>query len=285
MANAMVVDPNKMDTCPYDNNHVMLRPRFNTHLVKCRKNFPDIGYSICDYNHDHRIPKLELNYHHEVCPDRIIQEATENYVDSEDVMDFPSIRDLEAPIDEVWEEEELNHQGYDGEQYAAQNNILRSLTVEQPAVKRQFRINEQKRMNSIRNPAISNNVTSNNNERPGSSRAPLNRSMPIDEDRPELYLNDRVNTTDTTDETIYQTTPADTENGFQQPAPADTENGFQQPAPADTENGFQQPAPADTENGFQQPAPADTENAGADTEDGFQFVKSKKKKGIRNKNI
>lgn len=47
--------------CPYNSSHNILKERFQTHLVKCAKNYPDIELEKCPFNVTHLIPKAELD--------------------------------------------------------------------------------------------------------------------------------------------------------------------------------------------------------------------------------
>lgn len=46
--------------CPYNRAHQLLKHRFQTHLVKCRKNYPNVQKVQCPYNAVHLINELEL---------------------------------------------------------------------------------------------------------------------------------------------------------------------------------------------------------------------------------
>lgn len=46
-------------TCPYNPSHQILKHRFQTHLVKCRKSYPDQLLKICPYNATHHIREPE----------------------------------------------------------------------------------------------------------------------------------------------------------------------------------------------------------------------------------
>lgn len=47
--------------CPYNKAHRMLAHRLATHLVKCRKNYPETEKVTCPFNSTHLINKPELN--------------------------------------------------------------------------------------------------------------------------------------------------------------------------------------------------------------------------------
>lgn len=45
--------------CPYNKCHVILRHRFQTHLVKCARSYPDIKLEMCPFDSTHRFPEDE----------------------------------------------------------------------------------------------------------------------------------------------------------------------------------------------------------------------------------
>jgi hypothetical protein len=56
-------DPRGYDgviTCPYNPCHQILRHRMQTHLVKCRKSYPDVVMQKCPFNAAHHIPQVEF---------------------------------------------------------------------------------------------------------------------------------------------------------------------------------------------------------------------------------
>uniref|UniRef100_A0A3B4T999 CHHC U11-48K-type domain-containing protein n=1 Tax=Seriola dumerili TaxID=41447 RepID=A0A3B4T999_SERDU len=83
-------DPDKLLQCPFDKNHQIRACRFPYHLIKCRKNHPQLANELktCPFNARHLVPKHELTRHTETCEDRIS-------VDSEDEAD-------DAPAPFVW---------------------------------------------------------------------------------------------------------------------------------------------------------------------------------------
>lgn len=56
----MFFSPDEKILCPYNSAHHILRKRMNTHLVKCKKNYPDAKLVECDFNVNHKIPEPEL---------------------------------------------------------------------------------------------------------------------------------------------------------------------------------------------------------------------------------
>ncbi|XP_053147312.1 gametocyte-specific factor 1-like isoform X2 [Hemicordylus capensis] len=79
------LDPDKLMQCPYDKNHKIRACRFPYHLVKCRKNHPDIVQQLatCPFNARHQVPREEIRQHISSCDDkRCIEQDIASQVDS-----------------------------------------------------------------------------------------------------------------------------------------------------------------------------------------------------------
>lgn len=57
-------------TCPYNKSHNILSERFQTHLVKCAKNYPNINLLKCPFNTTHLVVESELD----VCATGLVNE-------------------------------------------------------------------------------------------------------------------------------------------------------------------------------------------------------------------
>lgn len=66
------LDPEKLMQCPYDKNHQIRACRFPYHLVKCRKNHPDLVQKLvtCPFNARHQVPRAEISQHISSCDDK-----------------------------------------------------------------------------------------------------------------------------------------------------------------------------------------------------------------------
>ncbi|XP_014433088.1 gametocyte-specific factor 1-like [Pelodiscus sinensis] len=66
------LDPEKLIQCPYDNYHQIRACRFPYHLIKCRKNHPEIAKQLatCPFNARHQVPKAEISHHISSCDDK-----------------------------------------------------------------------------------------------------------------------------------------------------------------------------------------------------------------------
>ncbi|XP_042555139.1 gametocyte-specific factor 1-like, partial [Dipodomys spectabilis] len=65
-------DPERLLPCPYDKGHKVMARRFPYHLVKCRKNHPDIAAKLatCPFNARHLVPRDEFRKHIANCVDK-----------------------------------------------------------------------------------------------------------------------------------------------------------------------------------------------------------------------
>ncbi|XP_023294785.2 gametocyte-specific factor 1 homolog [Lucilia cuprina] len=69
--------------CPYNESHLILRKRFQVHLIRCRRSHPNAPMIVCPFNVTHRVNKVELEWHVSTCPDR---------------QNFENFRHQDAPI-------------------------------------------------------------------------------------------------------------------------------------------------------------------------------------------
>uniref|UniRef100_A0A8D0GZP2 Gametocyte specific factor 1 n=1 Tax=Sphenodon punctatus TaxID=8508 RepID=A0A8D0GZP2_SPHPU len=79
------MDPEKLIPCPYDKNHQIRACRFPYHLIKCRKNHPEMERQLatCPFNARHQVPREEINIHISSCDDkRCIEEDIVNQANS-----------------------------------------------------------------------------------------------------------------------------------------------------------------------------------------------------------
>ncbi|CAG9861813.1 unnamed protein product [Phyllotreta striolata] len=141
------INPEEEIQCPYDKSHMIRRKWMNCHLTKCKRNHPETTLVECDFNFNHRIPESELQYHHQICPDRRKLEIAVVKDDQVDLNKFPIINH-NVPTEECWDNE--NVASYDPEKYCRDNEIIRRKDVASAAQRRQFRLEERKRIDDVR---------------------------------------------------------------------------------------------------------------------------------------
>ncbi|KAM8802748.1 gametocyte-specific factor 1 [Rhynchonycteris naso] len=66
------LDREKLLQCPYDKKHQIRACRFPYHLIKCRKNHPDVANKLasCPFNARHQVPRTEMRHHISSCDDK-----------------------------------------------------------------------------------------------------------------------------------------------------------------------------------------------------------------------
>ncbi|KAM4702059.1 gametocyte-specific factor 1-like [Discoglossus pictus] len=100
-------DPERPLQCPYDANHQIRACRFPYHLIKCRKNHPDVAMQLatCPFNARHMVPRAEICHHISNCDDkRCIEQdiVEEKNIYKRDAT--PSVW-FSPPCDEDWDKD------------------------------------------------------------------------------------------------------------------------------------------------------------------------------------
>lgn len=57
----MFLNDDDMVECPYNSSHRMLRKRFQSHIIKCRLQYPNVELRKCPFNITHLIPEPEFS--------------------------------------------------------------------------------------------------------------------------------------------------------------------------------------------------------------------------------
>jgi len=141
-------------TCPYNPSHQITRKRMQVHLVKCRKNHPDVDFVTCKYNSCHHIAKPELKDHEDNCPDRKIVELAMYNKANGDVKYVPPPAVNQGPIctdgdDEDWELEAAGHVSYDPKKKCEKSNVLRKIQGATPSERKKFYAAERIRLENL----------------------------------------------------------------------------------------------------------------------------------------
>jgi len=143
-------DNEKRVQCPYDPSHQILHYRFQTHLVKCKRNFmeknPNAKMAECMYNAVHQVPEPELAYHHDHCIDRIRLDRYVYVPESVDINKYP-VPELNLQSEENWDNEVVPV--YNPEEHCVNNPILRNKCTLSAAKRRDFRFEERQRMQKL----------------------------------------------------------------------------------------------------------------------------------------
>jgi len=152
-------DWEKTITCPYNPSHQITAERIQFHLVKCRKNHPEMDMAVCPYNASHHVPKPEEKFHIARCPDRkIIELAKYSWaLDKEHGnLSRPPIShvsrghsDFMNYDDEDWGRGQTSGASYDPKKKAAEKNVLRKLEGATPSQRSEFRAKERFRLSQI----------------------------------------------------------------------------------------------------------------------------------------
>nr|XP_044997109.1 gametocyte-specific factor 1-like [Jaculus jaculus] len=98
-------DPERLLQCPYVKNHHIRACRFPYHLIKCKKNHPDIArnFATCPFNARHLVPRTELSHHISICDDRCIEQDLVNPIRNPRQDTVPKNTWQYPPCDEDWD--------------------------------------------------------------------------------------------------------------------------------------------------------------------------------------
>ncbi|XP_016119215.1 gametocyte-specific factor 1 [Sinocyclocheilus grahami] len=105
-------NPDKLLLCPYDPHHLIRACRFPYHLIKCRKNHPELVGELwtCPFNARHLMRKHELSHHISTCVDRCSVNDSCVASDKTDSKFQIPVSTWTAPVcDEDWDEEVDKH--------------------------------------------------------------------------------------------------------------------------------------------------------------------------------
>ncbi|XP_017152617.1 gametocyte-specific factor 1 homolog [Drosophila miranda] len=148
-----------MITCPYNREHVMLRKKYQQHILKCREIYKDkVELLACPFNKAHLVPKLEFHQHLKSCDDRkiIVQHLNS---EEPDVLRADT-RHKKIEADENWDDDRV--EDYNPQVYCAQANIIREPRGLFPAQRKAFfKEEERRRRGDAEQPGTSNSPAEN----------------------------------------------------------------------------------------------------------------------------
>ncbi|XP_067637634.1 gametocyte-specific factor 1 homolog [Eurosta solidaginis] len=158
-----VGEESELLTCPYNVSHQILRSRFQVHLVRCRKSYPNSEVVVCPFNITHRVNKQEIDWHVSNCPNRQsfeVFKSNESQVQGlTSSMGSTFNDDTNTTYETANETFELETSqnwdnlprvpSYNPRAYAEKANILRLPVGMQPSQRAAFREAERKRLQNL----------------------------------------------------------------------------------------------------------------------------------------
>ncbi|KFP87479.1 Gametocyte-specific factor 1, partial [Acanthisitta chloris] len=105
------MDPQRLIQCPFDKHHQIRAYRFPYHLVKCRKNNPEVAKTLdtCPFNARHLVPHAKLKDHIMNCRDKTLmeQDIANQACDHQQKQVNDGSTWQAPPCDEDWDKEAL----------------------------------------------------------------------------------------------------------------------------------------------------------------------------------
>jgi len=139
--------------CPYDRAHKVTKARLPYHLVKCRRNHPEIPMQVCFFNLDHHVLEIDYEKHLLVCPSKKEFEEKNREDADEEPMNLPKpSTPPRIHCDEDWDEEARlgGHKSYNPARYIADKLVIRSLPNATKSQRKAFREEEEERWASLK---------------------------------------------------------------------------------------------------------------------------------------
>lgn len=140
-------------TCPYNIAHTIQRGRFDNHLMKCSRNYPNMKLDTCFFNTTHRIKKGLMENHLQTCPDKARHDAQNIDIMVQTVTMTKAVIEDHTGQNEDDEDDwgkSCNRGGYDPKAKIADKNVIRTLQNATPSERKAFRKEEKERLERIR---------------------------------------------------------------------------------------------------------------------------------------
>nr|XP_057907051.1 gametocyte-specific factor 1 [Doryrhamphus excisus]XP_057907052.1 gametocyte-specific factor 1 [Doryrhamphus excisus]XP_057907053.1 gametocyte-specific factor 1 [Doryrhamphus excisus]XP_057907054.1 gametocyte-specific factor 1 [Doryrhamphus excisus]XP_057907055.1 gametocyte-specific factor 1 [Doryrhamphus excisus] len=100
-------DPDKLCQCPFDKNHQIRACRLAYHILKCKKNHPELAKQLrtCPFNACHLVPRDQVASHTDTCPDKISMGTENGGVEKSRKWEVPVTSQIATDMTEDWEKE------------------------------------------------------------------------------------------------------------------------------------------------------------------------------------
>ncbi|KAM7348285.1 uncharacterized protein ACRADG_007678 [Cochliomyia hominivorax] len=138
----MFLSDDDMVECPYNKTHRMLRRRLQSHLIKCRLNYPDVELRKCPFNITHLIPEPEFTHHATNCPDRKL--ITQYKYNAPEPKEEEGPKHAPIECDEDWDDTDVND--YNPQKYLERAKVIRKPDGHKPSERKLFIKKERKRL-------------------------------------------------------------------------------------------------------------------------------------------
>ncbi|XP_050699064.1 protein D7-like [Eriocheir sinensis] len=143
-------------TCPYNSSHQIIPHRMAMHLIKCKKNYPNMDMKECIFNAVHVVPASEFQAHLLSCEDKQLVER-EIFSRPQVKKGGPLVKPEAVPVENVsitcedWESERVESS------YSPEASIINKEFTRPPpsglskSARKQWRMNEIERVKRLQN--------------------------------------------------------------------------------------------------------------------------------------
>ncbi|XP_015439738.1 PREDICTED: uncharacterized protein LOC107194608 [Dufourea novaeangliae] len=134
--------------CPFDKSHHIIDGRIQTHLVKCRKNYPKDAKVMCPFDTVHMIDPEEYEHHLSICPTSGNVRCYENSFEPEISKGTVSLKDACNQQTNTLDDEDWcgSNPTYNPLVASETKNVVRTAVGLSKAKKKQFKHSERDRI-------------------------------------------------------------------------------------------------------------------------------------------